>query len=60
MCTSIYLYGEGLRNGGSFYIRFLKTKLPKLPDIVVEWLTFLLHIREVSGSNLHPGTGYPY
>jgi hypothetical protein len=30
-----------------------------LPNIVVEWLTFLLRIREVSGSNLGPQTGYP-
>jgi hypothetical protein len=26
---------------------------------VVEWLTYLLPIREVPGSNLGPETGYP-
>jgi hypothetical protein len=25
------------------------------PDVSVEWLTFLLHIREVSVSNIKPG-----
>jgi hypothetical protein len=28
-------------------------------NVVVEWLTLLLHIREVPGSNLSPETGYP-
>jgi hypothetical protein len=27
--------------------------------VVVEWLTILLHIREVPDSNLGPETGYP-
>jgi hypothetical protein len=26
---------------------------------VIEWLTLLLHIREIPGSNLSPDTGYP-
>jgi hypothetical protein len=30
----------------------------KLPTVVVEWLTLLLRIREVPGSNLGPETGY--
>jgi hypothetical protein len=29
------------------------------PKVVTEWLTFLLHIREVLGSSLGPETGYP-
>jgi hypothetical protein len=29
------------------------------PNVMVEWLTFLLRIREVLGSNLGPETGYP-
>jgi hypothetical protein len=29
------------------------------PNVVVEWLTLLLRIREVPGSNLGPDTGYP-
>jgi hypothetical protein len=29
------------------------------PNVVVEWLAFLLRIREVPGSNLGPETGYP-
>jgi hypothetical protein len=29
------------------------------PNIVVEWLTLLLHIREVPGSNLDLETGHP-
>jgi hypothetical protein len=29
------------------------------PNVVVEWLTFLLRIREVPGSNLGPELGYP-
>jgi hypothetical protein len=29
------------------------------PNVVVEWLTPLLHIRDVPGSNLGPETGYP-
>jgi hypothetical protein len=29
------------------------------PNVVVEWLTFLLHIKEVPGSNFGPETGYP-
>jgi hypothetical protein len=29
------------------------------PNVVVEWLTLLLRIREISGSNLGPKTGYP-
>jgi hypothetical protein len=30
------------------------------PNFAVEWLTFLLRIREVPGSNLGPETGYPW
>jgi hypothetical protein len=29
------------------------------PNVIVEWLTILLRIREVSGSNLGPETSYP-
>jgi hypothetical protein len=29
------------------------------PNIVIAWLTLLLRIREVLGSNLDPETGYP-
>jgi hypothetical protein len=29
------------------------------PNVVVEWLTLLLRIRKLSGSNLGPETGYP-
>jgi len=29
------------------------------PNVVIEWLTILLRIREVPGSNLGPETGYP-
>jgi hypothetical protein len=32
-------------------------KLP--PNVEVEWLTLLLRIREVRGSNLGPDSGYP-
>jgi hypothetical protein len=31
----------------------------KQPNVVIEWLTLLLHIREVPGSNLSPETCYP-
>jgi hypothetical protein len=31
----------------------------KLPNVVVEWLTLLLRIREVPVSNLDPETGCP-
>jgi hypothetical protein len=31
----------------------------QMRDIVVEWLTFLLHTQEVLHSNLGPETGYP-
>jgi hypothetical protein len=30
------------------------------PNVVFEWLTLLLHIREVLDSNLGPETGCPY
>jgi hypothetical protein len=30
-----------------------------VPNVVVEWLTLLLRIWEVLGSNLGPETGYP-
>jgi hypothetical protein len=30
-----------------------------LLNVVVKWLIFLHHIREVPGSNLGPETGYP-
>jgi hypothetical protein len=30
-----------------------------LSNVVVEWLALLLRIREVAGSNLGPGNGYP-
>jgi hypothetical protein len=30
------------------------------PNVVVEWLALLLHIREVPGSNLRSETGYLY
>jgi hypothetical protein len=30
-----------------------------MPNIVVEWLAFLLRIVEVPGSNLDQNTGYP-
>jgi hypothetical protein len=33
--------------------------VPQRPNIVVEWLTPLLRIREVLGSNVGPETGYP-
>jgi hypothetical protein len=37
-----------------------KYKAYKLPsNIVVEWITFFLHIREVPGSKVGPETGYP-
>jgi hypothetical protein len=29
------------------------------PNVMVEWLTLLLRIREVPGSNLSPEAGYP-
>jgi hypothetical protein len=29
------------------------------PNVVVEWPTILLRVREVPGSNLGPETGYP-
>jgi hypothetical protein len=29
------------------------------PNVLVEWLAFLLRIREVSSLNLGPQTGYP-
>jgi hypothetical protein len=29
------------------------------PIFVLEWLTFLLRVRDVPGSNLGPDTGYP-
>jgi hypothetical protein len=29
------------------------------PNVVVEWLTLLLLIREVLGTDLGPETGYP-
>jgi hypothetical protein len=29
------------------------------PNIVMEWLTFMFHIREVQGSNLGLETDYP-
>jgi hypothetical protein len=29
-------------------------------NVVADWLTLLLHNREVRGSNLGPETGYPY
>jgi hypothetical protein len=30
-----------------------------VPNVVVEWLTLLLHIREVPGSNICPKTDCP-
>jgi hypothetical protein len=30
-----------------------------VPNVVVEWFTLLLHIRDIPGSNLGPETGYP-
>jgi hypothetical protein len=42
----------------STYVR--KHKIPWYgPKVVVEWLTLLLCIQEVPGSNLNPETGYP-
>jgi hypothetical protein len=37
------------------------TDLPRLqlPNVVVKWLTLLLRIRDFSGSNLGPETGFP-
>jgi hypothetical protein len=35
------------------------SKKRKRPNVVVEWLTLLIHIWEVLGSNLSPETGYP-
>jgi hypothetical protein len=32
---------------------------PKVPSVVIKWLTFLLHIRDIAGSNLGSETGYP-
>jgi hypothetical protein len=29
-----------------------------IPNVTAEWLALLLHIREILGSNLCPGTGY--
>jgi hypothetical protein len=33
-------------------------ELYETPNVVVEWLTLLLRIRETPGSNLGPETGY--
>jgi hypothetical protein len=33
--------------------------LSNLPNVVFMWLTLLIHIWEVPGSNLGPETGYP-
>jgi hypothetical protein len=43
----------------SAYLMHCKYKYSKLLNVVVEWLSLLLLIREVSGSNLGPETGYP-
>jgi hypothetical protein len=41
-------------------IKTLSQRLPILtPNIMVEWLAFLLRIWEVPGSNSYPETGYP-
>jgi hypothetical protein len=37
----------------------LSRAISKKPNVAVEWLKPLLHIREVPGSNLDPETGYP-
>jgi hypothetical protein len=48
------------RGGGIFVVfppmcaHFLTIK----PNVLVKWLTFLLRILEVPGSNLGPQTGY--
>jgi hypothetical protein len=34
------------------------SSMTQKPNFVVEWLTLLLHIREVPGSNLDQETGY--
>jgi hypothetical protein len=34
-------------------------KCSPVSNVVVEWLTLLLRIREVASSNLGPETGYP-
>jgi hypothetical protein len=40
------------------YIKF--PQFPRLvPNVVAEWSTLLLRIREIPGSNLGPQTGYP-
>jgi hypothetical protein len=46
---------------GSVHVGFVVGKEVRghvLPNIVVEWLTLLLRIREVPGSNLGPQTGH--
>jgi hypothetical protein len=40
------------------YILNKKQQDTNTPHVVVQWLTFLLRIREVPGSNLGPETGY--
>jgi hypothetical protein len=53
---------KGIRN---VFLKRLKKSVKKqkctgiIPNIVVEWTTLLLHIREVPSSNLCPKSAYP-
>jgi hypothetical protein len=40
------------------FVYFITVFLMPVPNIMVEWLTLLLHIREVPVSNLCPDTNY--
>jgi hypothetical protein len=45
--------------GHDFYSAVLILYKKRLPYGVVQWLTFMLRIREIPGSNLGPEIGYP-
>jgi hypothetical protein len=49
---------ESKREDGTGRRRKLHNSYFVLPNVVVEWLTLLLRIREVLGSNLGPENGY--
>jgi hypothetical protein len=40
--------------------QIIQEEILAILSVVLEWLTLLLRIREVPGSNISPETGYPY
>jgi hypothetical protein len=50
---------EKEKQQGEKTVRDTEDHNPRSPNVVVKWVTLLLRIRKVPGSNFSPDTSYP-